>query len=613
MAESKLSSSIQIRVNGEAMQQATGSNLIEALVDQHSHLPAMFSLRLSDPELRLLDHGLLNVGDEVEILSADSNGMTISLIKGAIIALDPVFGRNGSAEIRVRGYDKAHQMYRNVHSRTFLNVKDSDLASTIAEEWGLTAQVDTTTTVYPHIYQHNQSDLAFLFERAWRIGFECFVHDEILYFREPKPIGQPQVTLRWRENLLYFRPRMSHAEQANEVVVRGWDAKEKQPIVGRAATGKLFAKVKDSPIDHAANTLFGNGKLTIVDQPALSQAEADILANARMNELSGAFVNAEGIAFRQPNLRAGDEVKLEGLGQRFSGTFLITSAKHTFSAGEGFETKFEVSGTRRGMISDQMQSRKNARWYGIYPAVVVGNNDPLNAGRVKVTFPWLDEGSTDATRADPESADQGSANAGGDGQQSALPGSETDWLRMVSFGTSGNSGLFMPPSVNDQVIVAFEHGDFNRPIVLGTLPKPVTENVADDPEPNQAPPTEGVSEEGRTTMGRWRSPYGSAITMHDSLTKKSVEISTKSGHKIEIDEENGNITLSTKGALTGYSPVEIDTDTGSILSRMLEVGQTIRLDANTQSISIESPGPMGTIDLSAKIVTVNGSPIPGII
>jgi hypothetical protein len=71
-------------------------------------------------------------------------------------------------------------------------------------------------------------------------------------------------------------------------------------------------------------------------------------------------------------------------------------------------------------------------------AVVVDIVDPEAAGRIKVRFPWL--------RDDAEM-----------------------WAR-VALPLGGNrTGLWALPEVGDEVLVAFEHGDLRRPVVLGSL------------------------------------------------------------------------------------------------------------------------------------------------
>jgi len=45
-------------------------------------------------------------------------------------------------------------------------MKDSDIISTIAGDWGLTPDTEDSGTVYPYVYQNNLSDLEFVLERA---------------------------------------------------------------------------------------------------------------------------------------------------------------------------------------------------------------------------------------------------------------------------------------------------------------------------------------------------------------------------------------------------------------------------------------------------------------
>ena len=71
--------------------------------------------------------------------------------------------------------------------------------------------------------------------------------------------------------------------------------------------------------------------------------------------------------------------------------------------------------------------------------IVTDNKDPEKLLRVKVKIPSL------------SAQDQ------------------TWWVPVVSLGAGKERGWFFLPEVNDEVLVAFEHGDMNRPVVLGAL------------------------------------------------------------------------------------------------------------------------------------------------
>lgn len=558
-----LSTELHIKIGGQKIDNQLRALVAEVVVDQHVHLPHMFTIRLYDPGLALLDGGPFDLTKEVEIGAGDAENQVTTLIKGEITALEPSFDEGMVAELLVRGYDKSHRLYRETKSRAFLNKKDSELAKELAKEGDLEVDAEDSIAVYDHVYQHNQSNLAFLMQRAWRIGYECYVEDGKLYFRSPAPNGSA-VALNWGEDLLSFRPRMTLAEQVDEVIVKGWDVEKQQPIVGQAQEGNLYPEVEESKNGAEWAGAFGTGKLVIVDQPVISQAEADKLATARLDERSGAFIEAEGTAFRRPDIRAGKMVELKLLGQRFSGKYLVTSATHIYNS-EGFSTHFTVRGARTGLLAEQARrQRPLTRWPGVVTAVVTNTDDPQTWGRVKVKFPWMTE---DA---------------------------ESDWARLCAPGAGPEAGFHALPAVDDEVLVAFEHGDFSRPFVLGGMWN----------GQYQVPPTvAGAGQNERPLVRTWHSRTGHAITMYDD-SKNKVEIITAGGHTVSIDDASSKIEIKSQAGLTiniddsgnkisinGSNEVEIKANT----NMKLEAGANIDIKAN------------GNLKLDGANVEVNGS------
>jgi phage protein D len=575
-----VTSHISIKVGDTELPDAWYRNLIEVAVDQHVHLPGMFSIRLHDPDLRLLDNGPFDLTKTVEIASRNAQGKRTVLIQGEITALAPEFGEGMVAELVVSGYDRLHRLYREIKSRTYINVKDSDLAKQIAQAAGLTAEVDPTTTVYEHLYQHNQSDLDFLRQRAWRIGYECFVEEGKLRFRKPTT-NTPQVTLTWGQDLHIFRPRMTVAEQVEEVIIKGWDVQNKTAITGKATKGQLYPQIKERN-DGAkwAGELGPGSKLVIVDQPVVSQAEANILAAARLNEISGIFVEAEGEAFRRPEIKAGQLVQLEGLGKRLSGAYLVTSATHIYTH-TGFKTNFSVRGARTGLISDILAEHQRLdRWVGVVPAVVTNTDDPNQWGRVKVKFPWMTEE-----------------------QESA-------WARVIGAGAGPKAGLCALPAVDDEVLVTFVHGDFDCPVVLGGVwngRDALPGQVAD------APATE------KPQVRTWHTPKGHRLTTYDNAdnkmeivtaaghhvalndAQKKIEVVSQGGHNLTLDDQGRKITLTSQGGLS----VTLDDNATAITinsatNATIQAGATLTLQAATLSLLAT------TLSLSASGLTMKG-------
>ncbi|MCA9953372.1 MAG: VgrG-related protein [Anaerolineales bacterium] len=499
-SKTMLSSQFYIEIAGQSLSGPVSSQLLSAEVEQHSLLPDTFTIRLSDPDLKLLDDGPFKLAEKITLKAEpEQESKPVTLMCGEIAAIEPAFNEYMIAELVIRGYDVSHKLYRTCQSKTYVNQKDSDIAATIAKAHALKAEISSTSTVYEHLFQHNQPDLHFLMDRAWRIGYECFVQDDMLFFRPP-PQAASALTLTWGDDLLSFYPRLTMAEQVDEVTVRGWDPAQQKPIVGRAMvqTGKLFPAIKEKVTDWLGK--FGGGKLVVTDQPVISQAEADLLAKARLNERSGAFVQAEGSAFRRPDIRAGQFVEVKGLGKRLSGRYLVTSATHIYTP-EGLTTHFSVRGARTGSFAEQIRGERPLPTQpGIVPAIVTNTNDPKNWGRIKVKFPWLSESD------------------------------ESTWARIVSSGAGPDAGFFAVPDVGDEVFVAFEQGDFNFPLVLGGVWN----------GRHKLPPTAHKAS-AKPQVRTWTSRSGHKITLFDD--EKKIEIKSAAGLTITLDDNGKNIIV----------------------------------------------------------------------
>jgi phage protein D/phage baseplate assembly protein gpV len=554
----QLTSQIEILVNGQELAHELSQNLLDVVVDQHCHLPGMFTIRILDPDLKLINEGVLDLTKEIEIKAETQAGKKVTLIKGEVTALEPAFYEGMIAQLVARGYDKSHRLYRETRSMAHLNKKDSDLASAIAQSAGLQAEVQSTSIVHDHIFQHNQSDLAFLMQRAWRIGYECFVSDGKLFFRKP-PDGSASLTLTWGEDLLTFHPRMTLAEQVSEVIVKGWDPQKQEAIVGRASQGKLYPHIGESKDGAAWAQAFGTGKVVITDLPVNSQAEADELAGARLDELSGAFLQAEGEAFRRPDVCAGEVIQIKSLGERFSGAYLVTQATHTYTP-EGLKTRFSVRGVRSGLLSDSPGSQlAQEHWSGVVIGVVTNSDDPNSWGRVKVKFPWM-------------SAED-----------------ESNWARVMGAGAGPQAGFYAIPDVGDEVLVAFEHGDFNHPYVLGGLWNGKQE----------VPPPAGQAGSGETPLVRvWRSRKGHQVALLDTNDNK-IEIQTAGGRSVTLDDAGKTITVKTSG-------VKITLDDSKL---QIESNSQIQIKSSS-NLDIEADGNLnikagGQVNIKGAMINLN--------
>ena len=562
----------QILVAGQQISTDLSDALFEVEVDTSMTLPSMFVLRFHDNELSALDGTTFDLGKAVEIKlqdrGADSDTL-ITVLKGEITAIEPIFDDDFTATLVVRGYDKSHRLLRGTNSKVYVNAKDSDIVSQLAGNAGLSPNVTATQQVFDHVFQDNQTDLEFLHMLAARNGFEATVDDDAkLYFGKPR--GQTKVDLEWGTNLLNFNPRLTLSNQVDEVVVKGWDPKQKKEIVGTAKSSTSHPSINVGGSGGAvAKKAFSSAQQIQVRQPIAEQRDADTRAQAILDAINAHFVEAEGRADGSPSLVAGKKVAVKNVGTKFSGDYIVTSATHIYTP-EGYHTYFTIEGARRRLISDLMQSGSDKHgtgsiddetWGGVVPAIVTNVDDEEALGRIKVKFPWLDDKL------------------------------ESTWARVVGPGAgkgSSGQGIMFLPEVNDEVLVAFEHGNFNYPYVIGGL-----WNTKDKPPEN---PVANGKIEKRIIQSR----AGHIISMDDTSGSEKIEIiDCKQGTSILFDAAENNLKIDTKGKVDIASKGDLTLDSKGNIT--IKATGDITIDGKGNG-TVKSAGPMA---ISGATVAIN--------
>ena len=145
---------------------------------------------------------------------------------------------------------------------------------------------------------------------------------------------------------------------------------------------------------------------------------------------------------------------------------------------------------------------------GVVVGVVTNTQDPAGLGRVKVKFPWLSESE------------------------------ESSWARVATPMAGKGRGFYFLPEVEDEVLLAFEHGDARFPYVLGAL-----WNGQDKPPEN--------NENGENNIRSIKSRSGHVIRLNDTDGEEKIEIIDKSGkNTIVIDTAKNTINLSSEKDIT---------------------------------------------------------------
>jgi len=266
-----------------------------------------------------------------------------TIFTGRVMALEGRFPHLKPPEILIEAEDRLQDFRMTRRTRTFENISDSDLFQQIASAQGLQANIDVSGPTYKVLAQVNQSDLAFVRERARAVDAELWVDDSTLNVQSRAKRSANAFTLTYGQGLLEFSAMADLANQATGFSVTGWDVAAKQPLSYRATSTALAGEVNDDLGGSAVlQQAIGTRDQQVVHALPPTSQEAQALAEANYRRWARRFVTGTGIADGDGRIQVGTNLTLQGLGTLFNGKFYVTAVRHMFDPENGYRTWFAV-------------------------------------------------------------------------------------------------------------------------------------------------------------------------------------------------------------------------------------------------------------------------------
>ena len=370
-----------------------------------------------------------------------AEGDPVVVTSGEVTAISVEPGMSGRHELVLTGFDLTHRMAREPKSRSFQRVTDADIASRIAGEYGLDAEVDGTGATHDYVLQAGETDYAFLRRRAARIGFDVWIGEKFFFKRRPRRRHPAEAEVR-PEPVPLHRPVLGGRAQRRGGDAGGISSARRRSRAGRRTPSRPPRRRPGRSCPTRPSARSGPVKRNAGQFPVTDQAEADALATSLLLRASGEEVVLRGEAVGDPMIGAGAKVNIEGIGTRMSGSYRVTGVEHSYGATRPYLTRFVCGGKEPGGLADLTggaTAHEKRGWTGLVVGIVTNNDDPEKLCRVRVKFPTLSQ--------DDESA----------------------WCRIATPGGGAKRGLQWIPEVDDEVLVGFELDDNTRPVLLGGL------------------------------------------------------------------------------------------------------------------------------------------------
>jgi type VI secretion system secreted protein VgrG len=220
------------------------------------------------------------------------------------------------------------------------------------------------------------------------------------------------------------------------------------------------------------------------------------------------------------------------------GQFRVLAVSHELDGDGNYQNNFKgMSGALASPPTNEFYAAPAA-----HPEIaeVIDLADPRRLGRVRVRFQWLVEKKEQA---------------------------ESGWLRVTTPYSGDGKGHLFTPEVGSQVLVNYEHGLPDMPVVVGNVFHPQNKQGA-----KYSPPNNHLK--GFQTAG------GNKFILDDAPEAKVIRISNsgKKGTSVELSfKDNGSITIKSEGPVQVLSP-----------AITLEAGAKGEINLHAKNITIDA-------------------------
>ena len=445
-----IATKINIEIDGETLYRFTDLSIQQGVNNHHS-----FTLHQPVPREfveKAIDKTQFYIGKPI-LITAESSFLKTEgslLFKGIVTSAEMVRNFGVASYILIKGYSPTILLEGNPHIQSFNDMNIGDISSLTLDKYSkqtLRSRIAAkNTSSLPYTVQYNESDFSFLKRLAQKKGEWFFYNGSELFLGDPN---------KGNTYNLYYGNNVHSLKIDMKAQPLGFSYLGYEPTSAETQTVSSF-EINHQEQGYTRSAFEASKKLypelgTHLYSQAIGESSAmPHLSDRVQTQTQGnaaSLITAHGES-DEPGLRIGDKVKItepafsptnnpaDGIKEQYFGEYIITQVTHYMDETGKYYNTFEgVPSSVQAPPYTQVLAHPIS---GTQPATVIDNNDPKGLGRVKVKFAWQ--------------------------REEASP-----WLRMTNPHAGGGKGMYFIPEIGEEVQIAFEDNNAEKPFVLGAM------------------------------------------------------------------------------------------------------------------------------------------------
>jgi hypothetical protein len=446
-------------------------------------------------------------------ISLESTASGVKLFVGFVFDVKLTYQTSGSFGVVIKALSVSYKLDLAPRYRYYGPLAVSGVAQQMAGDGGINIAVKGGGTAPLDLVQWGETDWHFLWRLCDDFGIYLVATDDGA--RIDEGFSETGPDLEWRSDqdngLVEFSVGGSlgaaymdgcHYDFSTSKSEAFQQVSQDPTLSGAVDTFTSAVKQQAKSVLKPGYKSWRNRVKSIGDYQTSLQQEAEWSVGSRL---------ACGGVSRCESLSPGQSVQVKGVIDG-EGKYNIARVVHLWGP-EGYTNQFNCSPWTK-YRSHPHPSRPSVA--GVHSARVIDIDDPQRQGQVQVQYYWQEQG-------------------------------QTTWIRHLTPYAGADRGVFFRPEVGDEVLIAFEEGDPERPVILGSA-----WNMSD------AIPNEDFwgGETHNNDVKRIVTKSGHRISFIDKQGEEAIGIATPTHAKLVLHE---------KAAETGRPAIVMNVDNGDLI------------------------------------------------